>query len=374
MATAEVSHRADWVVRESQTESTSQNPTMSAQHQHQHQHQQPTPTPTLSPSKPLSPAYLEARTIFTHLLTTLTSPSSLYHTTYAPWITAHGIPHLATLCLSCIRPPVWTFLSTRWSLDALKRISPHPGDLRYEGRAIYLNGILGVDKQLRVYIGQATNFRQRVGQHLNFRYRRDHASLHYWALEWSVWNVFAVLCVLPDGVGRGGEDERLLLNVLEMGLCLVFRSLPVGEMERWLPLSEQGGVVGRKTAREGLVGGLNIACPLEQSVSSGAKPAFVDLSGEEDELVRGWLSEKEFEREKKARGSRNDDRKVSKVEDDDVESRKRAYREKAMARAYGYGGLEQGVFVPGWVLLGVAGVVVGWALWSSKSGPGRRWR
>ena len=281
----------------------------------------PTPPPTMSTqqqqsqpnTKSLSPAYIETHAILTRLLTTLQSPASPYHTTYSPWITHYGIAPLTTSLLSCIRPTVWTFLSTpRWSLDALKQISSHPGDLRYEGRAIYLNGILGLDKRLRGYVGQTTCLRQRVAQHLNFRYRRDHPSLHYWALQRSVFNVFAVLAVLPptaqpSGPGLGMEEVPLVLNVLEMLMCLVFRSLPVESLREWLPIDGHGHEHGesgtgiassnwRRVSREGVMGGLNIACPLDQGVTQLKERPFVDLRDDEDELVKEWLREMDRER------------------------------------------------------------------------------
>ncbi|KAK1915318.1 hypothetical protein P3342_003126 [Pyrenophora teres f. teres] len=206
---------------------------------HQNLAGQPPPTMATQQPQSLSPAYLETHTILTHLLTTLQSPSCPYHKHYSQWITHHTIPTLTTTLLSLIRPPVWTFISTPvWSLDALKQISPYPGDLRYEGRAIYLNGILGLDKRLRV--------------------------------------------------------------------------LPVESLRVWLPPDNEeedgtGVVVSkeRRTSREGVMGGLNIACPLDQGLTSFKDQPFVDLSGEEDELVQEWLGELERKREEKEEEERD---------------------------------------------------------------------
>ncbi|RMZ68870.1 hypothetical protein GMOD_00002754 [Pyrenophora seminiperda CCB06] len=314
-----------------------------------------------STNKSLSPAYLEAQTILTHLLTTLQLPSSPYNTAYSPWIARHGIPQLTTSILSYIRPPVWTVLSSsRWSLDSLKLISPHPGDLRYEGRAIYLNGVLGVDKKLRVYVGQTTCLRQRVGQHLNFRYRRDHPSLHYWGLQWSVYNIFAVLCVLPNStggsasVGTGMDEAGLAMNVLEMLMCLMFRSLPMESLREWLPsvVSKE-----RRVSREGVVGGLNIACPLDQEIKGMDERQFVNLSDEEDELIQDWLRVIYVEKE------------LENMEREYVEMRKKLYTEKA--RGYNKHTEQESMYLPNWVVLGAAAVVVGFVLFRSNGGPRR---
>ncbi|KAG9186786.1 hypothetical protein G6011_09894 [Alternaria panax] len=321
-------------------------------------------TPT-SPSNQLNkpvftPAQLEARAILTHLLTLLSNPTphaatttttTHPHTKYSVWINSHSIPALTTSLYSLIRPQLWHLLSTRLSLDALKSLG---GDLRHEGRAIYLNGILGVDKRLRIYVGQSGNLRQRVGQHLNFRYRRDHPSVHYWALEWSVYNVFGVLALIPPAERHGGmglaglERLDLVMNVLEMWMCLVFRSLPCATLVDWLP---DDGLVdkGRRMAKEGVVGGLNVASPLDQGVEGKDMP-FVDLSEETDPVVQEYLREM-----KRRKGGEVEVVKV-KIGDGDMEvdeeeraRRKKMYAEKA--RRY-QRRRDTDIVIPQWVFLG----------------------
>ncbi|EOA82324.1 hypothetical protein ACJQWK_05405 [Exserohilum turcicum] len=326
-------------------------------------------TPTSDPSNKLTPAQAEARSILDHLLIQLQSPdpsnttttTTTYHTTYGPWIQRHGQSQLAFFCHSLVRPQTWHFLAHRWSLDALKPLS---GDLRYEGRAIYLNGILGLDKRLRLYVGQSTNLRQRVGQHLNFRYRRDHPSLHYFALHESVYNVFATLVILPHSSaaeGRPGMDDvPLLLNVLEMWMCLVFRALPDQTLQHWLP--GDGSVdQKRKVGKEGLVGGLNVACPLDQGTSL-AERVFVDLEAESDPLVRAYLRDVE----RKKRESEDKD------EESEMLQRRKLYAEKARA----YRGGETDVRVPQWVVYGTLAGVLGYILLNSRGGQRLRawWR
>ncbi|CAN9168593.1 unnamed protein product [Alternaria alternata] len=333
----------------------------------------------------LTPPQLEARTILTHLLTRLSQPkdddtaTNPRYDEYSAWINQHSIPTLTTSLYSMVRPQLWTLLSSssssshRLSLDALKHVG---GDLRLETRgAIYFNGILGVDKRLRMYVGQSGNLRQRVAQHLNFRYRRDHPSLHYYALEWSVYNVFGVCAVLPpfssssfsssSSLVAGMERSDLVLNVLEMWMCLVFRSLPSDTLGEWLPDDELVDK-GRKTAKEGVVGGLNVATPLDQGVGIKDMP-FVDLSGEVDPVIRDYLREVK-RRKGDVQQVENVKIKDGTVEVDEEERalRKKMYAEKV--RRY-QNRRDKDVVIPQWVFLGALAVGVGVLLFRSSGGP-----
>jgi hypothetical protein len=327
----------------------------------------------------LTPPQLEARTILTHLLTRLSQPKNDNTATnprydeYSAWINQYSIPTLTTSLYSMIRPQLWTLLSSRLSLDALKHVG---GDLRLETRgAIYFNGILGVDKRLRMYVGQSGNLRQRVAQHLNFRYRRDHPSLHYYALEWSVYNVFGVCAVLPpapsssfsssSSLVAGMERSDLVMNVLEMWICLVFRSLPSDTLGEWLPDDELVDK-GRKTAKEGVVGGLNVATPLDQGVGIKDMP-FVDLSGEVDPVIRDYLREVK-RRKGDVQQVENVKIKDGTVEVDEEERtlRKKMYAEKV--RRY-QNRRDKDVVIHQWVFLGALAVGVGVLLFRSSGGP-----
>lgn len=231
----------------------------------------------------LSPAQLEAQKILEHLLAKLKDPEQTHYTRYGKWVERH--PELPNFIFRSIRPQVWSYLSGRWSLDALKTIG---GDLRSDARAIYLNGVLGLDKRVRIYIGQASSLRPRIAQHLNFRYRRDNPSLHYHAIQNSIYNAIGSLAILPSlSMGNhtlpGMDAPDLLSNVMEMWMCLVFRSLPVQVMEEWIP---EGVDKGRKEGKEGVFGGLNIRSPLDQGNS---RAEWIDLSDSDDPLVREYM-------------------------------------------------------------------------------------
>ena len=341
-----------------------------------------TPTPSNRASQTtFTPVQLEARAILTHLLTRLSQPPVSspdngnphpYHK-YTPWISHHSIPILTSSIFSLVRPQLWHLLSSRLSLDALKHLG---GDLRHEGRAIYLNGILGVDKRLRIYVGQSSNLRVRVAQHLNFRYRRDHPSLHYYVLEWSIYNVFGVLAVLPSGgygnAVPGMDHPELVMNVLEMWMCLMFRTLPEDTLKEWLP---DDVLVDKKklTAKEGVVGGLNVASPLDQGVEMKERD-FVDLSEEDDPIIRDYLKDV---RRKKGDGLVGEQRKEMKTKDVEVDEEERALRKKMYAeKARRYQQRDNAIVIPQWIFLGAMAVGMGIMLLRSSGGPQVRgsWR
>jgi hypothetical protein len=179
----------------------------------------------------------------------------------------------------CVGLSFWYSLSSYLPFSRLKFIG---GDLRHEGRGIYFDGVLGLDKNIRLYVGQSTNIRFRIAQHLNFRYRRDNPSLHYHAIHKSIFNVLGILAIVPpNSIGNhalpGMDCPDLLLNLLEMWMCLVFRCLPQQTLNTWLPQD-----VGRSSN----FGALNIASPLD---SGSDEREWVDLSQWNDPLVQEYL-------------------------------------------------------------------------------------
>jgi hypothetical protein len=188
------------------------------------------------------------------------------------------------------------------------------GNLNFEGRAVYLHGVLGLDRRYailaihdilpmlrlsltylikcraRVYIGQSASLRTRVKQHWNFRYRRDNPSLHYYAVQNSIYDVFAVLAMLPHSNAPGtseipGMDQPdLFLNVLETWCCLLFRCLPHQALAEYLvPESIEG--------KDFESGALNIANPLDHGGDSAWD--CIDLKESRDPLVLAYLRELE---------------------------------------------------------------------------------
>ena len=149
----------------------------------------------------------------------------------------------------------------------------------------------------------------------------------------------------------GMDDPGLLLNVLEMWMGLVFRSLPASMLEKWVP---EGISPARKEGKEGMFKGLNIRCPLDQGDS---KSDWVDLSDSDDPLVREYLGE----------GAAKDVKPESLQ--DEVEKRKREYAEKA--RKLNQGQKEVKLSANTLLVFGM-GVVLGFALVKGFSGSMQR--
>jgi hypothetical protein len=306
-----------------------------------------------------SPAQLEAKKILHHILSSIKDPESKYYPKYGKWVERH--PRLEDFCFRCIRPHIWTYLSGRWSLDALKAVG---GDLKHEGRGIYFDGVLGLDRRVRIYVGQANSIRARVAQHLNFRYRRDNPSLHYHAMQHSIYNAIGLVAQVPSpNMGNhmlpGMDCPDLLMNVLEMWMCLCFRTLPIQTLETWLP--NNGEVKkGRKRGLEGEFGGLNIACPLDQGEK---QREWLDLSDSEDPLIRDYLG----------RGRESVKIEEKKEEEDSVAQRRIEYTERVRSYNKHWAQPENYPSQTAGIVLGLTMVVlVGAALWRGGGYASRR--
>lgn len=166
------------------------------------------------------------------------------------------------------------------------------GEFEWQVRGVYYNAMVGkFDCLTRLYIGQSRNLRIRIRQHTDFRHRRDNPSLHYYALQKSKNNAFGILCTLPSpNMGNhtlpGMDEPELLLNLLEMWMCLVFRCLPRQTLEQWLPTDVR---------KEANMSALNIQCPVDNWEGSSSRPERVDLRNAEDPLVREWEEMKRLE-------------------------------------------------------------------------------
>ncbi|KAF1911893.1 hypothetical protein BDU57DRAFT_523985 [Ampelomyces quisqualis] len=306
-----------------------------------------------------SPSQLEARKILHHVLSSLKDQESKYYPKYGKWVERHS--RLEDFCFQCIRPHTWTYLSGRWSLDALKAVG---GDLKSEGRGIYFDGVLGLDRRVRIYVGQANSLRARIAQHLNFRHRRDHPSLHYHAMQHSIYNAIGLVAQVPSpNMGNhmlpGMDCPDLLMNVLEMWMCLCFRTLPIQTLEAWLP--DDGEMQkGRKRGLEGEFGGLNVACPLDQGEK---QREWLDLSDAEDPLIRDYLG----------RGRESVKIEIEKEEEDSVAQRRIRYTERAKSYNKHWTQPEKYPSQTAGIILGITMVIlVGTAIWRGGGYASRR--
>ncbi|KAF2120871.1 hypothetical protein BDV96DRAFT_641522 [Lophiotrema nucula] len=222
----------------------------------------------------------EARAVLKHLLASLQDDENPYSKRYKEWIKkSEG---LERFLFGCLRPEVLMFLKLgSWTADAIRNIG---GDLKLDGRAIYAHGIYGLDKRLRIYVGQSHYLARRLKEHWNFRFRRDHPSLHYHAMQYSSFDIFSLLAVLPQPThpsyhtAPGIDQPQLILNILEMWCCLLLRSLPEETLQKYLPPSSNG---------DGFPGGLNIASPLDHGEQG--RRDWIDLSKSKDPLVLEYL-------------------------------------------------------------------------------------
>ncbi|KAF2790538.1 hypothetical protein K505DRAFT_340349 [Melanomma pulvis-pyrius CBS 109.77] len=236
----------------------------------------------------------DAQSVLAHILARLQEPESKYYERYGEWIKSQE--GLEDFMFRIVRPEVWRCLQTGCrSMDACKAVG---GDIKFEGRGVYMSAVLGLDKRVRVYIGQSTHIRSRITQHWNFRHRRDNPSLHYHAYQNSIFNTFGILATLPPATPGnqnhllpGMDCPDLLLNILEMWFCLMFRALPSQTLEEWLPA---GAGVRSKEGREQQPMALNITSPLDQGYRG--ERVWLDLSASNDPLVQDYLNAGERKR------------------------------------------------------------------------------
>ncbi|KAF2808449.1 uncharacterized protein BDZ99DRAFT_499764 [Mytilinidion resinicola] len=231
----------------------------------------------------------EARAVLAHLLVTVQDQKSRHYEKYAGWL--QGSPGIEEFLFGCLRPGVvrWIEGGRGAGIDSwvLKLLKATGGDIK--GKGVYLHGILGLDRFTRKYIGQSTDLPLRIyKQHMYFRYRRDHPSLHYFAVQRSSFDVFSILAVVPPPPSNQTPSQApnfhdrpdLLLNILEMWLCLLFRSLPVASLHAYLP---PGSLVSMGPPES-----LNVALPLDQGVEMGERE-MVDIKAARDPLLREWF-------------------------------------------------------------------------------------
>lgn len=259
----------------------------------------------VSPQSPSS----HARTLLTHLLYKLRSRSSRHHSRYGEYLESAPEQIEALICNS-VRPEVLRHIehrvlhsqdayvspntytvnqrnaaqSSNHLLTAQSSIPPGPRALNspttFHGRSIYLHTIYDLDGRVRLYVGQAYNAAFRISQHLDFRYRREHRSLHYHAMEQSSSDSFVILAALTASSTQPGmQRPDLVLNILEMWCCLLFQTLQPAQLEEWLPPGCE--------VREN-VGRLNVALPLDQGGTRAARCTIKLLKDSRDPLVHEY--------------------------------------------------------------------------------------
>ncbi|OCL11756.1 hypothetical protein AOQ84DRAFT_437478 [Glonium stellatum] len=95
---------------------------------------------------------------------------------------------------------------------------------------------------------------------MDFRHRKEHPSLHYYALNHSDDDYYVTLAYVPKREPFGDPElssDPLFLNLLEMWCCLMFRTLSKRYLIEFLPPDSE--IKDRETEH------LNIRLPLEQN-------------------------------------------------------------------------------------------------------------
>jgi hypothetical protein len=111
----------------------------------------------------------------------------------------------------------------------------------------------------------------------------------------------------------------LTLNILEMWLCLLFRSLPTEMLEEWLPVG-----VGKEWRGE-VPMALNIASPLD--TGSKSSRTWLDLSTSTDPVVLDYLANGDRRRSEVDYNKRTSQQQAQAPSQDQAEEVKKAYRE-----------------------------------------------
>jgi hypothetical protein len=169
-------------------------------------------------------------------------------------------------------------------LEDLKKIS-RKDNFRHRNGSVYLHVVV-TPEGVRYYIVQAFDTQQRViSQHQSECYRRNNPSLHYMTMEISTEDFFVSLGTLQDA--RDGEDDKVLsqdLNTFEMWGALIFRSLPLQLLRKYLPPSIANDDVPDIH--------LNVRSPLAQSGSfaSGSVTWHGDMKTSTDPIKQKWYS------------------------------------------------------------------------------------
>ena len=222
-------------------------------------------------------------TILSRLLKDISNPNSRHYARYGEYITAEG-QNLVDLLHRCIRQEVWDLLDEYETTHhpSISELASTGGDTSFYGRAIYLHIVKFPKNITRLYVGQAFNLAARIrNQHSDWRYRRDHPSLHNFAMDRSTDDQYVVLAVIREAC----ERSDLVLNLLEMWIALWLGTLPDEVMEAWLG---QRPECEDEESDEDQVLGLNVAEPLDQGDSEAWKPAFNMLKDSGDEMTKEY--------------------------------------------------------------------------------------
>lgn len=230
--------------------------------------------------------------ILQRLLEDISEPSSRHFDRYGEFVFTGG-DELVQLLHRCVRKELWDLVGQTWSTShpsearpSVEALSLVGGDTTFYGRAIYLHILAFPENITRLYVGQAFNLAARVkNQHSDWRYRRDHPSLHNFAMDRSISDQYVVLAVIREAC----ERTDLVLNLLEMWMALWLGTLPDEVMQAWLGSLPPEDAMS--TTDSGKIFGLNVAEPLDQGDQEAWKSSFGTLKNSSDEMATDYFSD-----------------------------------------------------------------------------------
>lgn len=143
-----------------------------------------------------------------------------------------------------------------------------------------------------LYIGQARNLVSRISDHNDRLYRRKHPSLHYhvWDSQEDMCSEFVLLAIFKKEAEEQNMSryEQCLLNLVEMWMACLFRTLTAKDLDTYLPSYVDRSTAGRH---------LNVVPPMWQRFHDEDSPArkemfdraaFEELLRSTDPAIRLW--------------------------------------------------------------------------------------
>ncbi|CAG8934789.1 unnamed protein product [Penicillium salamii] len=168
------------------------------------------------------------------------------------------------------------------------------GDIKASAAGIYLHIIWYPNdpQTFWLYVGQARHLGNRISDHNDRVYRRKHPSLHYhvWDSQEEMCSEFVILAIFQNAANERNLSryEQCLLNLLEMWMACLFRTLTAKDLDTYLPPSVDRSTAGRH---------LNVVPPIWQRFHDEDSPArkdifdragFEELLRSADPAVRLW--------------------------------------------------------------------------------------
>lgn len=195
----------------------------------------------------------------------------------ADFIAGYGYDTIKQVLSNALCPELQQMALTRvgyWEKSILLGIE---GYHKQSGAGIYLDVIAKIESAmqpefLRLYVGQAVKFSDRIDEHQRKMHLRK--SLHHWvAGAEDSSNRFAILLRLDKT-----DDIEIWLNIAEQWLAVWFQCLPAETLALFLDPAEM---------RSSEIG-LNIAMPLNQNHGQAAKEESSKLKNSTDPEVQAY--------------------------------------------------------------------------------------